>query len=178
MKSMIITALLILVLTACGGNATSQSAPVPTVDVGSLTTGNFEATVGGAVNGTFSGPGNYIQAENGGYLVNVSGLEGLIGATIAIILPEGTTPGVYTPKSYFDAFDSSANKINSVGISFSNISADGNSIDVYSTVSEGSLTLQTLDPMTGSFSFKAALESGGSVEVKGTFNQLALLADG
>ena len=177
MKIMIVAALVTLVLAACGG-AASQTGPVPTVDVGSVTAGSFEATVGGAVNGTFSGPGNYIQAENGGFLVSVSGMEGIIGATIALILPEGITPGVYTPKSYFDAFDSNSNKITGVGISFSNISADGNTIDVYSTVSEGSLTLQSIDPMTGSFNFKAALEAGGSVEVKGTFNQLTVVADG
>lgn len=175
MKFMIVAALIILVLAACGG-AASQTGPVPTVDVGSVTAGSFEATVGGAVNGTFSGPGNYIQAENGGFLVSVSGMEGIIGATISIILPEGITPGVYAPQSYFDAFDEAANKINSVGVSFSNISADGNAIDVYSTVSEGSLTLQSIDPMTGNFNFKASLEAGGSVEVKGTFNQLALVA--
>ena len=177
MKALIIAALLGLLLVGCGG-AGSQAAPVPTVDVGGVTAGSFEATVGGAVNGTFSGPGNYIKAENGGFLVNVSGMEGIIGATISIILPEGITPGVYTPKSYFEAVDEAANKINSVGVSFSNISADGSAIDVYSIVSEGSLTLQTIDPMTGSFSFNAALEAGGTVEVKGTFNQLTLVADG
>ncbi|MEZ4668662.1 MAG: hypothetical protein R3E39_12190 [Anaerolineae bacterium] len=179
MRIYILGLLLVFMTAACGGNTSQLAtrAPVPTVNVGDLAAGTFKATVGGAVNGEFSGSGSYIRAVNGGFLLNVSGVEGIAGAAVSIVMPEGIAPGVHALKSYFDAVDSEANKITSVGASFSSISADGSSIDVYSTVSEGTLTLQSVDPMTGSFAFKGALEAGGTVQVTGTFNQLTLVLE-
>ncbi|MBA3874767.1 MAG: hypothetical protein H0X30_37030, partial [Anaerolineae bacterium] len=97
--------------------------------------------------------------------------QGPSGASVTIILPTGTVAGTYTPKSYADAYDSTANKITGIGASFS-ILNKANGTDAYTTISEGTLTLQSVDPMTGSIQFKASLDGGGEVEVQATFYQL------
>src|SRR5690348_1018236 len=119
MKHLLILCL-ILLLAACGGSA-SQSAgtSVPTVDAGGLTVSSFKASVSGAVSGDFSGTGSTFKQQGGGLLISLVETQGLSGATISIILPDGTKAGTYTPKSYPNAYDSAANKITAIGASFS-----------------------------------------------------------
>ncbi len=161
-----------LFLAACGGTA-SQSAgtSAPTIESGGLTVSSFKATVSGAVSGDFSGTGSYFKQNEGGLLISLVGTQGPSGATITIILPTGTAAGTYTPKSYSDAYDSATNKIIAIGASFSAINKT-NGTDVYETISEGTLTLQSVDPMTGNTHFKAKMEDGREVDVSATFYQL------
>ena len=161
-----------LMLAACGG-ATSQNAgtPIPTVDVAGITVSSFKATVTGAVSGDFSGTGSYFKQEEGGLLISLVGTQGPSGASVTIILPAGTVAGTYTPKSYADAYDSTANKITGIGASFSVLNKTSG-VDAYATITEATLTLQSVDPMTGSIHFKATIEGGGAVEVQATFYQL------
>ncbi len=168
----LISLCLILLLAACGG-ATSQSAgtSIPTVEAEGLSVSSFKATVSGAVTGDFTGIGNYFKQNQGGVLISLVGTQGPSGATITIILPVGTVAGTYTPKSYTDAYDSGANKITAIGASFSALNKT-KGVDTYTIINEGTLTLQSVDPMTGSISFKAKLEGGGEVEVTATFYQL------
>ncbi len=168
-RSLLFLLTLFLFLAACGGTA-SQTAG-PTVDVSGIPVGSFKGTVTGAVSGDISGTGSYFKQEEGGLLISLVAAQGLEGANVTIILPVGTSGGVYTPKSYADAYDTDANKITDVGASFSSL-ASTSGVDVYSIVSEGTLTLQSTDPMTGTIHFKAKLESGAEVEVTATFYQL------
>ena len=163
---------LTLLLAACGG-AASQNAgtPIPTVDVGGISVSSFKGTVSGAVSGDFSGTGSTFKQEEGGLLISLVGTQGPSGASITIILPAGTVAGTYTPKSYADAYDSTANKIIGIGASFSVLNK-ASGTDAYAIISDGTLTLQSVDPMTGSIHFKAALDGGGTVEVQATFYQL------
>jgi hypothetical protein len=170
MKRMLILCL-VLLLTACGGGAANSGTPVPTVDATGLSVGGFKATVSGSVSGDFAGTGSYFKQEQGGLLISLVGMSGVSGATVTIILPTGTLAGLYTPISYNDAYDSAANKITGIGASFSGLN-QSNGVDAYTIISDGSLTLQSVDPMTGSIHFKAKLESGGEVEVTATFYQL------
>lgn len=156
---------LILLLAACGGAASQNAASNTT------TVSTFKATVSGAVSGDFSGTGSYFKQNEGGLLISLVDTQGTSGAVINIILPAGTTAGTYTPKSYTEAYDSTTNKIMAVGASFS-IRNKTNGVDIYAIVSEGTLTLESVDPMTGSIHFKAKLDGGGEVEVSATFYQL------
>ncbi|MCA0457559.1 MAG: hypothetical protein LCI00_26565 [Chloroflexi bacterium] len=166
---------LTLLLAACGGNAAQNGGtPVPTVDAAGINAGSFKATVSGAVSGEFTGTGNYFRQEGGGFLISLVATDGPPGASVSIILPEGTLPGIYTPKSYAEAYDANSNKITGVGASFS-VLADTTGVDSYAFVSEGTLTLQATDPMTGQITFKALMESGGEVEVTATFYQLSAI---
>ena len=161
-----------LVLAACGGTASkSAGTAIPTVDVASIGVSSFKATVTGAVSGDFSGTGSTFKQEGGGLLISLVGTQGPSGASVTIILPAGTAAGTYTPKSYADAYDSAANKITGIGASFSVLNK-ASGVDAYATISEGTLTLQSVDPMTGSIHFKATIECGGEVEVQATFYQL------
>jgi hypothetical protein len=171
MKRLLILCLTLL-LAACGGAASQNTGTaIPTVDTGGVTVSSFKATVSGAVSGDFSGTGSYFKQEEGGLLISLVGTQGPPGASITIILPAGTAAGTYTPKSYADAYDSAANKITAIGASFSATNATGG-VDAYATISEGTLTLQSVDPMTGDIHFKATLDSGKEVEVQATFYQL------
>lgn len=170
MKRMLVLCL-VLLLTACGGGAANGGTPVPTVDATGLSVGGFKATVSGAVSGEFTGAGSYFKQDQGGLLISLVGTSGISGATVTIILPTGTLAGLYTPKSYNDAYDSAANKITGIGASFSGLN-QSNGVDAYAIISDGSLTLQSVDPITGSIHFKAKLESGAEVEVTATFYQL------
>ena len=166
---------LTLMLAACGGNAAQNAGtPVPTVDVSGIAAGTFKATVTGAVSGEFTGSGSYFRQEGGGFLISLVATDGPPGASISIILPEGTLPGIYTPKSYAEAYDAASNKIIGVGASFS-VLADTTGVDSYAFVSAGTLTLQSLDPITGQITFKALMESGGEVDVTATFYQLSAI---
>ena len=163
---------LVLILAACGGVASQNSGTAAaTVSSGSLSVSSFKATVSGAVNADFNGTGSIFKQNEGGLLISLVGIKGPSGATITIILPTGTVAGTYTPKSYADAYDSTTNKITSIGTSFSLLSKS-NGVDTYSNVSEGTLTLDSLDPMSGSIHFKAKLENGAEVEVQATYYQL------
>lgn len=171
MKRLLIVCLIAL-LTACNG-APSPSAgtSAPTADASAVTVSSFKATVSGAVSEEFGGTGSYFKQNGGGLLISLVGTKGPSGATITIILPAGTVAGTYTPKSYADAYDSATNKITGMGASFSVINKTGG-VDTYGVISEGSLKLDSVDPMTGSIHFKAKLENGGEVEVSATFYQL------
>jgi len=171
MKRLFILCLTVL-LAACGGKV-SQGAgtAIPTADVAGLGVSSFKATVSGAVSGDFSGTGSYFKQAEGGLLISLVGTQGPSGASVTIILPAGTVAGTYTPKSYGDAYDSSANKITGIGASFSVLNKSSGT-DAYATISDGTLILQSVDPMTGSIHFRAALEGGGVVEVQATFYQL------
>lgn len=163
---------LVLLLAACGGRGASiNGTPVPTVDTTGLSVSGFKATVSGAVSGEFVGTGSYFKQEQGGILISLVGTSGLSGATITIIMPTGILSGIYTPKSYNDAYDSAANKITGIGASFSLLN-QSKGVDTYGIIGEGSLTLQSVDPITGSIHFKASMESGAVVEVTATFYQL------
>src|SRR5699024_65036 len=140
-------------------------------DVSGLIVSNFKASVSGAVNGDITGTGSYFKQEQGGLLISMVGMNGPSNASISIILPAGTRIGTYTPTSYTEAYDTDANKINDVGASFSISNATGG-VDDYATITEGTLTLQAVDPMTGSIHFKATL-NGNAVDVQATFYQLA-----
>jgi hypothetical protein len=171
MKRLLIVCLM-LMLAACSG-AASQSAgtSVPTVESGGLAVSSFKGTVSGAVSGDFSGTGSTFKQNEGGLLISLVGTQGPSGASVTIILPAGTVAGTYTPKSYADTYDSVANKITGIGASFSVLNK-ASGVDSYVTNSDGTLTLQSLDPMTGSIHFKATLDGGGTVEVQATFYQL------
>ena len=172
MKTLLVVVCLALMLAACGG-ATSQNVGTPnaTVNAASLAVSSFSATMSGAITGNISGTGSYFKQSEGGLLISLAGTKRPSGATITIILPAGTVAGTYTPKSYADAYDSTANKITAVGASFSVLSKS-NGVDNYANVSEGTLTLQSVNPMTGSIHFKAKLEGGGEVEVQANFYEL------
>jgi hypothetical protein len=166
------TLCLVLMLTACAG-VPSQNAgtSAPTVDAGGLSVSSFKGTVSGAVSGDFSGTGNTFKQNAGGLLINLVDAQGLSGATVTITLPAGTVAGTYTPKSYADVYDTTTGNITGVGASFSVLNKT-NGVDAYSIISDGTLTLQSIDPMTGSIHFKAKLDSGSEVEVQATFYQL------
>ncbi|MBL8156005.1 MAG: hypothetical protein JNM70_17635 [Anaerolineae bacterium] len=177
LRAFLICLVVAMGVAACGAG-TPTPAPGPTVEVGDVVAGSFEAAVSGEVSGDFNGTATYLRAENGGILVNLSGTGGLAGATVSIILPEGTGGGQYTPMSYLKAFNDTENKITAVGFSFSVPSADGSSLLEYNTVMEGSLTLQSVDPLTGTFSVTCADENTGrSVTVSGTFNQIPVFQE-
>ncbi|MBI1277870.1 MAG: hypothetical protein GC179_07060 [Anaerolineaceae bacterium] len=171
MKRLVILCLAFL-LAACG-SAASQSVGTssPTGGADRIPVSGFKATVSGAVSGDFSGTGSPFKQSGGGILISLIGTQGRTGLEINIILPAGTTAGTYTPKSYADAYDSTNNKITAVGATFSIRNAT-NGIDSYSIISEGILTLESVDPVTGSIHFKAKLEGGGEVDVSATFYQL------
>jgi hypothetical protein len=165
-------------LVAACGTTSPTPAPGPTVEVGDVVAGSFEAAVSGEVNGDFSGTATYLRTEDGGILVNLSGTGGLAGATVSIILPEGTGGGEYTPTSFLKAFNDTENKITAVGFGFSTPSPDGTTLLEYNTVMEGRLTLQSVDPLTGIFSVTCADETTGrSVMVSGTFNQIPMFQE-
>jgi hypothetical protein len=161
---------LVILLAACGG-AASQSAGTSAPTIESNSVSSFKATVSGAVSGDFSGTGSTFKQSEGGLLISLVDTEGSSGADITIILPAGTVAGTYTPKSYDQAYDSTTNKITAVGASFSTRNKT-KGVDIYATISDGALTLQSVDPMTGSIHFKAKLDSGAEVEVSATFYQL------
>ena len=136
MKCLLIVCLAVL-LAACGGAASQNGGtPAPTLDVGGISISSFKATVSGAVSGDFSGTGSIFKQEQGGLLISLVGLQGPSGATITIILPAGTVAGTYTPKSYTDAYDSTANKITGIGASFSILNKSGG-VDSYTTIVKG-----------------------------------------
>lgn len=165
----------VLLLAACGGAAfQTGGTPLPTVDVTGLNAGNFKAAVKGAITGDYTGTGSYFKQEEGGLLISLVAADDPRGTTITIILPTGTLAGSYAPRSYAEAYDSNANKITDVGASFSLLSLNSG-VDTYAFVSDGKLTLQSLDPITGTIHFKAKMESGGEVEVDATFYQLTAL---
>ncbi len=171
MKRLLILCLVML-SAACGGATTQRSGTSsPTVEVGGLSVSSFKATASGAVTGDFSGTGSYFKQNKGGLLISLVDLQHPSGATITIILPAGTVAGTYSLKSYADSYDGTTNKIAAVSASFSILNKT-NGVDTYSIISEGTLTLQSLDPMTGSISFKAKLDNDGEVEVTATFYQL------
>ena len=172
MKRLLILCLTLL-LAACGGNvAQNAGTPVATSDVAGIAAGSFKATVSGAISGEFTGTGSAFRQEGGGLLISLTATDGPPGASINMILPEGTLAGTYTPTSYVEAYDAASNQITGVGASFS-VLADSTGVDAYAFVSEGTLTLQSVDPMTGTIHFKAMMEAGGAVDVTATFYQLA-----
>lgn len=167
--------MLTLLLAACGGNAAQSAGTlVATSDVAGIAAGSFKASVIGAVTGEFTGTGSYFRQEGGGLLISLTATDGPPGASINIILPESTSAGSYIPKSYAEAYDAATNKITDVGASFS-VLANTSGVDAYAFVSEGTLTLQTVDPVTGTVHFKAMMESGGEVDVTATFYQLSVI---
>ncbi len=171
MKRLLIVCFVVLLAACNGAPSSSAISPSPTADSSAVTVSSFKATVSGAVNGEFGGSGSYFKQNNGGLLVSLVGTRGPSGATITIILPTGIVAGTYTPKSYAHAYDTAANKITGIGASFSIQNKTGG-VDTYGDISEGSLNLDSVDPMTGSIHFKAKLENGGEVEVSATFYQL------
>lgn len=180
LKPAVLLTLLALLLAACGGATSDQIAACrplgdAAVDVTGIPAGSFRATVSGVREGEFSGQAAYIRTESGdGFLLNLSGQDGVAGATVAIIMPSAIAPGVCTPKSYFSALDLE-NKVIDLGMSFSAISDSGNGVFVFSTVTQGELVLSALNPMTGRFSFTANADDGQTVTVSGTLNQIGLV---
>ncbi len=171
MKRLLILCLA-LFLVGCG--ATSQNAgfaSAPTLESEGISVSSFKATVSGAVSGDFTGTGSTFKQNEGGLLISLTGTNEPSGAAITIILPAGTVAGTYTPKSYADAYDSATNKIIAIGASFGVLNKTSG-VDTYAIISEGTLTLQSVDPMTGSIHFKAKLETSGEVDVTATFYQL------
>ncbi len=167
--------ILTLLLAGCGGNAAQNAGtPVATSNVAGIAAGSFKATVSGAISGEFTGTGSAFRQEGGGLLISLTATDGPPGASINLILPEGTKAGSFTPTSYAEAYDAETNKIISVGASFS-VLAQTTGVDAYSFVSDGELTLQSVDPLTGTVHFKAMMESGGEVDVTATFFQLVAI---
>jgi hypothetical protein len=160
-----------LFLVGCGTSSQATGVSSPTVETDGISVSSFKATVSGAVSGDFSGTGSTFKQSAGGQLITLLGTQGISGADISIILPTGTTAGTYPLKSYTDAFDSTSNKITAIGASFSALNKT-NGVDIYAAIADGTLTLQSVDPMTGSIHFKAKLDSGGEVEVSAIFYQL------
>ncbi len=170
-----ILVLLLMVLTACGGSPATSRVCSPldgaTVDVSAVAVGTFQATVTGESNGSFSGEASFVRSEDNGYLLNLSGTEGLVGTTVHLALPMGITPGRCPPQSYDSALDPTQPVIRAVGVDFSMLTPEGYLID-FNSLSESSLILQSIEPLTGQFSFKATSADGKSVTVTGSFNQI------
>lgn len=175
LKQLITLLSTLMLLTACAGSTAPGAGAAQSVDVSGIPAGTFKASVTGALTGDFSGIAGYITVEGGGYLLNLSGTEGIVGATVSIILPSDAAAGTFTPQPYPDSFDAAANRVTAIGLSFSALAADHNAVDVYTALTNASLTLQSLDPMTGAFTFTAALEDGRAVTVTGTFNQIPVV---
>lgn len=171
MKRLFILCLVMLSAACSGAASQNASSSAPTVESSVLSVSSFKATVKGAVNQVLSGTASYFKQNGGGFLITLVDTQSSSGATITIILPVGTTAGTYTPKSYEDAYDSTSNTITAIGASFTVLNTT-KGIDTYALISEGTLNLQSLDPMTGSIDFKAKIEGGGEVEVTATFYQL------
>jgi hypothetical protein len=109
MMKRLLTVCLVLMLAACAGAASHNAGTtVPTVESGGLSVSSFKGTVSGAVSGDFSGTGSTFKQNEGGLLISLVGTQGPSGASISIILPAGTVAGTYMPKSYADAYDSTA----------------------------------------------------------------------
>lgn len=139
------------------------------VETEGVPVGGFKATVQGAVEGDWEGQAmaNIYPPRTGTTLTFVATAGENASYGVLIEVPPDTPPGTYTLKTYIDAFD--GENIVDFGAQFSN--AGTNTIDLYTTVTSGTLILSEVNPFTGRFEFTAT-DDENTVNVVGTFNQV------
>lgn len=186
LKRWLIGVVVLLALAACSPSPASPTAipehskpptmsPSQAMDIGAVEAGSFKAVVDGAVLHDFQGTGLYAKMEDGSLFITLTNLRDVKNATVSIILPPGTQPGQYTLNPYQASLSGETN-VTAVAAGLSIISPQGspNTSDMYTLATSGSLDLKSLTPASGTFQFSAQTDSGRTVTVSGSFNQIPL----
>lgn len=184
MKRIIILAFCLALLAACQP-AVPTAAPTPTpptnvtavpleVDVSGVNAANFRFTYNDPVAGEFksvSGPTAYSEVRNldDGFLMTLS-VDG-IDAFVAFALPESLTPGTYALNNYDYSFSADGKIVTSIGATIA--------VANYFELKEGTLTVTSVAPLTGAFTFSGIAEINETdtvpVTVEGVLNEIPLV---
>jgi hypothetical protein len=156
--------IVMLALAACS----SQQAE-PTLEVYENEVGSFIVNVSGDHQRDFNGAGVYADLGDEGIILTLSD-ENAAMTAVLIALPAGIEAGTYDLISYTGVFEESGG-VSAAGASYT----EGGTI--YGSVTAGSITLQTLNPLTGNFTFSATNE-GKTVTVNGIMNQIPAMEQG
>lgn len=158
-----------------GAVITDTPAPPEPVDTAGIAAGQFKATVSGSEEGDWEGDAmaTTYAGRSGTTLTFVAMSGGSDSYGVLIEVPADTAPGTYPLGTYIEAF-ADENTISKFGAQFSN--AGTNSLDLYTTVTSGTLILSEVEPaLTGRFEFTAT-DDDKTVNVVGTFNQVEVKA--
>lgn len=186
LKRWLIGCLVLVALAACTSTPAAPTAaperdkpptmsPSQAMDVNNVQAGRFKAVVDGAVLHDFEGTGLYAKMEDGSLFITLTNLRDVKNATVSIILPPGTQPGTFTLNAYQTSLSGETN-VTAVAAGISIISPQGsdNISDMYTISTNGTLTLTSLTPASGTFQFSAQTDTGRAVTVSGSFNQIPL----
>lgn len=176
-------AILMLLIAAC----TTDSTPIPPtaivtpattpeevpVDLSGVVPGTFRVTYNDPANGqftTFSGEADYSHISNlsSGFSMTLTRPNaGPNDAFVVVAIPENITPGTYHLIDYNAAFSADNRTIQVMGTTLAGAAN-------YFELHEGSITIQTVNPITAAFKFSGIAEidetHSTTVEVNGTIN--------
>lgn len=169
--------LLLIILSACGG--TPQ--PTPVIDTTAIPTGEFTISVSGDINITFTGKTVFQDDPAIGkilYVYDPTTPVDAPGRGITLVMPADIKPGTYPINSYNAVFDATSGKVTTPGVQYyESPGVDEDSLPAtFSIVSEATLSLSSINPMTGKLSFSATNEvDARKVKVEAAFNAIPLM---
>lgn len=177
----------VLLLAACAGEA-APAGPPPTPTLPPITPSPLAVNLGGVAAGTFrftyndpqsgafrtaTGESLYSAIRNlqSGYLMTLTPSDESLDAFVAFALQQDIMPGTYVLGSYDFAFSPDSRQVVQTGATLA--------LPIYFEMREGTLTLTSVQPLTGAFRFSGIAEvSEGKivpVVVDGVFNSIPLL---
>jgi hypothetical protein len=177
----------VVLLAACTGEPTPSGPPAtPTlppitpsplaVDVGAVGAGTFRFTYNDPQSGEFktaTGDSIYSSIRNlqSGYLMTFTPADESLDAFVAFAIEQDVAVGTYVLGSYDFAFSPDNRQVVQTGATLA--------LPIYFEMREGTLTITSIEPLTGAFRFSGIAEVSETeivpVVVDGVFNSIPLL---
>lgn len=186
LKMLVIGALLLLAACQQGTPTQEPTGTPPTdvtaqplqIDLSGVEPTYFRFTYNDPVAGEFKtaiGTTVYSKVRNltNGYLLNLTPLDTVQStALVPFAIPESITPGTYALNNYDYSFSADGKQIVSLGVTIAGIA---NFFELH----EGTITISSVDPLTGAFKFTGIAEVSETqnveVTVEGVLNEIALV---
>jgi hypothetical protein len=175
MKSLLLFAIMLL-LSSCGGSSPDPTARPASAPLGA---GEFRLTVSGDLTGEVTSTASYLSVPNQGITLLLYAADAPTETTargVTIVMPANITPGTYPISPYYTVFDTN-NQTTAVGATFAEPASDqtGNEDLLLTEVTEGTLTLTSIEPMSGSAVFTIQDEDR-TVTINAAFHEIPPLA--
>lgn len=138
------------------------------VSVAGIPAGSFRVSVTGAMPGELSGQAAvFIDAQGAAATLSLSSTAAnSAGKIVTLVFPQGIQPGSYPILPYLSSLKAGGGTTG-IGANYTQLA---NGADVYASVS-GTVTLQSVNPFTGAFTFKGT-NKGKEIVANGVFNQV------
>jgi hypothetical protein len=159
--------------TARPAGPTAVPTPLPkvtplAVNVGNVPVGGFQISVTGTVTANLAGTAAFFDSAGSGSMLSLSSAAaGNTPKIVTLVVPDNLAPGSYPILPYLSNAKPNGDVIG-VGANYTEFT---NGAPVYASIS-GTLTVKSINPYTGAFTFKAA-SGTKQIALTGVFNQVA-----